>query len=251
MSNLAYIKRVRNEIRERIWSLLVEKGEALPPYPVRGRIPNFKCARRAAEKLVSTEEWRGARVVKINPDSPQRPLRKYALYEGKLLIMPTPRLRRGFILLDPALIPRRMYARASTIRGAFEYGRILSSLDEIKHGMPRIDLIVEGSVAVDRQCNRLGKGEGYGDIEYAILAELGKVNEYTPAATTISELQLVDKIPRLPNDLPLDLVATPKRILRCESRSERPKGLLPEYLEEKKVGEIPLLKELLMKLGGD
>jgi 5-formyltetrahydrofolate cyclo-ligase len=33
--------------------------------------------------------------------------------------MPTPRIRNGFLLLDPAKIPRRYLIEASTISGAF------------------------------------------------------------------------------------------------------------------------------------
>ncbi|MCE4627664.1 MAG: 5-formyltetrahydrofolate cyclo-ligase, partial [Desulfurococcales archaeon] len=169
------IDSVRARIRETIWRLLEEKGEARPPLPVRGRIPNFRGAEEAARRLASTEEWERARVVKVNPDSPQRPVRYLALSQGKMVVMPTPRIRRGFILLDPGTIPRRLLRRASTIRGAFSLGRLLPGLDDIERLMPRIDLIVEGSVAVDRECNRLGKGEGYGDLEYALLLLVGKV----------------------------------------------------------------------------
>lgn len=239
--------KLRSEIRERVWKEIERSGEALPPYPVRGRIPNFKCSRKAAENLATTEEWRRTRTVKINPDSPQRPLRLRALIEGKTLVMPTPRLKRGFLLLDPRLIPQNRYREASTIRGSFKYGKLLSTLDEVVSLVPRIDMIVEGSVAVDLECNRLGKGEGYGDLEYAILSSIGKVSEDTPVATTVSELQIVERIPRLPHDLPLDIIATPRRVIRCRGKSERPKGIVFESLSEEKVREIPLLRELLQR----
>lgn len=245
------IDTIRARIREEVWRLLEEKGEARPPFPVRGRIPNFRGAQEAARRLASTEEWARARTVKVNPDSPQRPVRYLALTQGKTVIMPTPRIRQGFILLDPRTIPRRLLRRASTIRGAFSLGRLLPGLEDIEKHMPRIDLIVEGSVAVDRECNRLGKGEGYGDLEYALLLLAGKVGEETPVATTISDLQIVDRIPPKPHDLPLDIVATPTRLIRCPRRP-RPRGLVVESLTPEKVREIPLLREAIRKyLGWD
>ena len=243
---MSSVDELRAAIRERVWRLLEERGVARPPFPVRGRIPNYAGAREAALLLAGLPEWRRARTVKVNPDSPQRYVRLQALREGKILVMPTPRIRRGFLLLDPSLIPREAYGRASTIRGAFRYGRLLDSLDIIESGLPPIDFIVEGSVAVDRRCNRLGKGEGYGDLEYALLYLLGKAGEETPVATTVHELQIVEEIPSKPHDLPLDIVVTPRRVYRCPRR-ERPRGLVLSSLSEEKVREIPILREALRR----
>ncbi|MEM0451180.1 MAG: 5-formyltetrahydrofolate cyclo-ligase [Nitrososphaerota archaeon] len=81
------------EVRERVWRLLEERGVARFPLPVKGRIPNFAGAEEAASRLRSSDEYQAARVVKVNPDSPQRPVRLMALQDGKLLVMPTPRIR--------------------------------------------------------------------------------------------------------------------------------------------------------------
>jgi 5-formyltetrahydrofolate cyclo-ligase len=99
----------------------------------------------------------------------------------KLLLMPTPRLRRGFILLDDSL-PRNRLKLASTIRGAFTVGKSVP-LDKV----PKIDLAVVGSVAVAKDGGRIGKGEGYSEMEYAILRELGLVSEPVPIITTVHE----------------------------------------------------------------
>ncbi len=239
------IIRLRARIRNEIWSRLERERVALPPFPVKGRIPNFRGALEAARKLAGLPEWRDARTVKVNPDSPQRHVRLIALREGKMLIMPTPRLRSGFLLLDPESIPPRLHSRAATIRGAFKYGVPLKTLDDLSR-MPHIDFIVEGSVAVDRNCNRLGKGEGYGDIEYAILSSIEKVGCDTPIATTVSDLQIVESIPPMPHDVPVDIVVTPSRIIRCSNDcAKRPSGIVLDSLEERKIREIPLLKELL------
>ncbi|AEM38805.1 5-formyltetrahydrofolate cyclo-ligase [Pyrolobus fumarii 1A] len=238
-------KEVKRRIRERIWKLLEEKGVAAFPRPVYGRIPNFVGAERAAERLFETPEWRKARIVKVNPDAPQRLVRLRALQEAKLLIMATPRMREGFLLLDPRLIPPRYYAEASTIRGAFRWGRRLT-LDELAR--LKIDLIVTGSVAVDREGNRVGKGEGYAELEYAVLREIGAVTPETPVATTVHDLQIVDSIPREPYDLTVDIIATPTRLHRVEPKPPKPQGILWNRLPDEKLREIPLLRELKEKL---
>jgi 5-formyltetrahydrofolate cyclo-ligase len=83
-------------------------------------MPNFTGALEAADRLAATPEWRRARTIKCNPDSPQRPARLRALREGKRIDMAVPRLReRGcFWELDPARIATRDFARAATIAGA-------------------------------------------------------------------------------------------------------------------------------------
>ncbi len=228
-------------VRERIWRLLEERGVALPPRPVRGRIPNFQGAREAARLLAGLPEWRRARVVKVNPDSPQRWVRLTGLVEGKLVVMATPRLRSGFLLLDPARIPGSLYSRASTIRGAFQLGRLIG-IEELSR-IGGVDLIVTGSVAVDRRGHRVGKGEGYAEIEYGVLRELGLIGPETPVATTIHELQLVEYIPREPYDLSLDIVVTPRRVIRVEP-GERPPGIIWSLLPCSKYREMPILQEL-------
>jgi len=54
------------------------------PFPCRGRIPNFKGAEAATEKLRQLEEWKKAKVVFVNPDSPQRKIRENTLKDKKL-----------------------------------------------------------------------------------------------------------------------------------------------------------------------
>ncbi len=231
-------KEQKKRIREQVWRLLEEKGVALFPPPY-GRIPNFKGADRAAEVLASHPAWRNAKVVKVNPDSPQRWVRLRALREGKILIMATPRLREGFLLLDPNRIPSNLYDKASTIRGAFSLGEKVDP-----YSLPRIDIMVTGSVAVTRKGARLGKGEGYAELEYAILREVGALDESTPVATTVHPLQLVDDIPRDPYDVPVDIIALPSRIIETRTPYPKPKGIIWELLPEEKIREIPLLQKL-------
>lgn len=216
-----------------------ERGVARFPKPIYGRIPNFQGAGRAALRLTELREFRDAGIVKVNPDSPQRPVRRLLLEGGKRVLMPTPRLRGGFLLLDPRRIPRHLYDKASTIGGAFKLGRALS-LDEL----PEIDLIVCGSVAVDRVGRRVGKGGGYSELEYGILREVGAVDGETAIATTVHDLQIVDEIPLDPWDFTVDIIATPRRLLRVAGQRHRPGGILWELVSEEMMGEMPILREL-------
>ena len=229
----------KNEIRKEVWRLLEKKGVARFPKPIQGRIPNFIGAEKAAERMISQKEFENAEVIKVNPDSPQIPVRRFALASGKLLVMPTPRLKRGFMLLNPQWIPRKDLAKASTIRGAFKYGRICSLRD-----LPQVDLIVVGSVAVSRDGVRIGKGGGYSEIEYGILRELGLIDERTPLFTSIHDFQIVDSAPKESHDLVIDSIFTPRRILRIKRKYPQPKGIFWERLTDSQMRGMPILLEL-------
>lgn len=199
------IKEAKRRLRLMVWRRLEEAGVTLPPKPCYGRIPNFIGAHEAALRASKLPEWVEAGVVFANPDSPQKPLRELALRHGKLLIMATPRLRRGFLEIDPGRV-EGFESKAATIRGAFKYGR----LSETVRFKP--DLIVTGCVAVDRSFNRLGKGGGYGDREVGLI--YGLYGSGMPVLTTIHGLQIVNRIPTEPHDFKVDIVVTPRRVLR-------------------------------------
>lgn len=191
---LAYEKQ---RVRELVWSLLEQRGVALPPLPCRGRIPNFRGADVAALRLREIREYVGARVVLVGPDSPQFHVRRMALLDGKKVIMPTPRLRRGFLIIDPAKVGGRV-DEASTIRGAFIYGSRVPQVCDV-------DFVVEGSVAVDLAGRRLGKGGGYGDVEIRMAKE---ANPCVKVATTVHSLQVLPHVPAGEGDERVDYIAT-------------------------------------------
>ncbi|TRM84424.1 5-formyltetrahydrofolate cyclo-ligase, partial [Sulfolobus sp. F3] len=159
---------------------------------------------------------------------------------GKKVLVPTPRLRGDFYLLDPKRISN--YSEASRISGFSKYG-IKVNIEELD----KIDLVVVGSVAVTLSGDRVGKGEGYSELEFAILRELGKVGENTPIATTVHDIQIVKEIPIEPFDVPVDIIATPTTIIRVNRRREKPRGLYIEFLTKEKIQSTPYLKEYLQR----
>ncbi|MEM2546514.1 MAG: 5-formyltetrahydrofolate cyclo-ligase [Candidatus Bathyarchaeia archaeon] len=193
----------KQRLREKIWREMEKSGIATFPLPCWGRIPNFVGAGTAADKLRQLEEWKMAKVIFVNPDSPQRRVRENALKDGKILIMASPRLKRNFILISPEKVRGNEHL-ASTIMGAFKFG--VETRDFLKP-----DLIVEGSVAVDLQGHRLGKGHGYGDVEIEILERrFGEI----PVVTTVHDMQVVKNVPFEEKDRKVSIIVTPTRIIR-------------------------------------
>jgi len=124
--------------------------------------------------------------------------------------MATPKLRQGFLLIDPTHLSASNIIRASSIRGAFKHGR---SADP---NMVKVDLFVAGSVAVSLNGGRLGKGTGYSDQEYAILRGAGALSLNAIVVTTVHDIQIVEDIPRDVWDAPVDVIVTPTRIIRIK-----------------------------------
>jgi len=229
--------KTKEEIRQQVWQALERQKIARFP-GAQGRIPNFIGAESCAKRLAQTRHWKAAQFLKVNPDSPQRSIRQRALAEGKTIYMAVPRLRgaRPFIELDPKKLKCSPYA-ASSIKGAGQYGRLVALED-----VPKIDLVVCGSVAVNRQGARVGKGGGYSDLEFALLTEEKKIGPKTPIVSSVHPLQLIDdEIPMTEHDIPLNAVATPDEILEMIPRFRRPKGIDWSILDEEKIAEIPLL----------
>lgn len=207
------------------------------------RIPNFTGAEDAAERLRGLDVWQRADALKSNPDSPQWPVRQRALEDWKLVYLAVPRLadEQPFLRLDPGAIeetPRN----ASSIKGASRNGQPVD-VDELD----RLDLVVTGCVGVSPDGARLGKGGGFSDLEFAVLAEAGVIDDDTAVATTVHELQVLEagEIPVTAHDVPLDLIVTPERVIDCrDPRGPRPDGVRWDELTEEKIDSIPLLQRL-------
>ncbi|GAB7012519.1 5-formyltetrahydrofolate cyclo-ligase [Halolamina salina] len=230
----------KQALRERVWDELEASGEARFPFPPHGRIPNFAGAEQAAERLASTDEWAAADTIKSNPDSPQRPVRRRALEAGKVVYMAVPRLADEdcFLRLDPAAIDD--IDHATTIGGSSELGVQVGPEE-----MEPIDLIVSGSVAVTEEGERVGKGEGYSDLEFAILRAFGLVDDDTTTATTVHEIQVVDEdVPTTALDVPMEQIHTPERSIRTDSAGGKPSEIDWDALDDERLEEIPILSRL-------
>jgi 5-formyltetrahydrofolate cyclo-ligase len=227
-------------LRERTWDALEDSGEARFPFPPHGRIPNFAGADAAAERLAQTGEWASADAIKANPDAPQRPVRRRALEAGKTVYVAVPRLRdaKCFLRLDPAAIDD--VDHATTIRGSSELGEPMGPA-----AIESIDLIVSGSVAVTEMGDRVGKGEGYSDLEFAVLRAFDLVDDETTVATTVHALQVVEEsIETTPQDVPLDLVVTPERTIRTDGADAKPSGIAWDVLDADRIEQMPVLSAL-------
>jgi 5-formyltetrahydrofolate cyclo-ligase len=198
--------RDKDELRNQMWDLLETSGLSVNGKSSHGKIPDFKGSARAAELLSHTIEWANSNIIFCSPDTTQKMVRELALKDQKDLIMPSPKLKNGYLFIKAS----EVYGNediASTIKGAFKYGKKIEMFSVV-------DLVVEGSVAVDMNGNRLGKGGGYGDREISELFHQKAIDENTPIISTVHDVQIVEKVPVETHDKKINMIVTPKEVIR-------------------------------------
>jgi 5-formyltetrahydrofolate cyclo-ligase len=142
-----------------------------------------------------------------------------------------------FYLLDPETlsIPPE---EAAEKKGAAQVARRVG-VDEVQP----IDIVVCGSVAVNRSGARIGKGAGYSDLEVALLIEAGLVTDRTVIVAPVHQLQVIeDDIPETEHDFSVDYIVTPDEVIPCPNR-RRPSGLVWNDLTADKIAAIPVLTQ--------
>ena len=201
----------KEQLRKSIYDKLFNEGQSLRPNGDYGKIPDFKGKDIAAELLAFTDEWKESKTIFCSPDAAQIPVRYLALKDNKNLIMASPNLEHGYLFLEGNRLNGKK-SEASTKEGAFNHcSRFFDfggdSLDI------NIDMVVEGSVGVDRIGNRIGKGKGFADREIEDLFNKDLISENTPLVTTIHPFQLVEHIPMESHDRKLNMIVTTDEII--------------------------------------
>src|SRR5690606_33827279 len=139
-------------------------------------------------------------------------------------------------LVLPEEVPKGEERKAASLSHVHRYGREIN-LEQLatlaSGGRPdgpgsgtggsAIDLVICGSVAVDRRGGRTGKGHGYADLEYALLRELGA--GAPPVVTTVHPAQIVPAIRVERHDLSLDYIVTPDEVIKTRTPYPKPQGI--------------------------
>ena len=204
--------RNKQKLREKIWGVLERNDLIRTSKSCFGKIPNFKQAPMAAFRLKNTYEWENSQTIFSSPDSALREVREHALRDKKILIMATPKIKHGYILINPQKVLGQEKV-ASTINGAFRMGEKITNF-------PQIDMVVEGSLAVDIEGNRLGKGKGFADQEISHLYSKKAIDENIPICTPVHWLQIVGQVPVEDHDEKISMIVTPEMVIRTDSITE-------------------------------
>jgi len=135
-----------------------------------------------------------------------------------------------------------------------------------------VDLVVVGSTAVcPRTGARVGKGEGFAELEWGILTQQNNLDpEKVLVVTSVHDCQVFDSenepwksLLREMNqtedtttpfgtltqhDVPVDIIVTPTRIIHVSDRLPKPSGVYWNLLSPQKLSQIRVLQELKRRI---
>uniref|UniRef100_A0A674J7C1 Methenyltetrahydrofolate synthase domain-containing protein n=1 Tax=Terrapene triunguis TaxID=2587831 RepID=A0A674J7C1_9SAUR len=231
------------DIRTKIWDYMEANNLADFPRPVHHRIPNFKGSHQACHAVRELDVFKRTSEIKVDPDKPLEGVRLVTLQARKTLLVPTPRLRTGLFnkIVPPPGATKEILRICATSQGVKDYS-VPIGLD----AKVQVDLVVVGSVAVSEKGWRIGKGEGFADMEYAMMMSMGAIREDTPVVTIVHDCQVVDIAEELldDHDLTVDYILTPTRTIKTGCKRPKPQGIIWHKISYEMLERIPILKNL-------
>lgn len=232
-------------IRQQIWKKLkdVAKPDTRFHLNFAEVIPDFEGSEAATDRILEMQECKDAEFLFITPDNCLVDLRRRLIEQEKTFIMSTYGIYRGFLLIEPGMVPKGAELYAAWLDGMEHFGRPILLEEIAKHG--QIDFLVTGASAVSIDGVRFGKGHGFFDLEWGMFTDLGLVGEETSVVATVHDCQVVhEKLHPSETDILVDHIATPGKLHTVERRAKRPHGVIWNLLEPKQIEQTPPLQEL-------
>jgi len=234
----------KTDIREKMWTYMTKtQSSQQQRYNPHGKIPNFNDTEAAAKMLITLDVFKNATNVKVDPDKPLQAARIETLKAGKTLFVPTQRHRPGLItkVTPPENADDETIAKCVARQGSDD-SRVNVTLDE----PVKLDLVVVGCVAVSSKGWRVGKGLGYSDLEYAMMASNGLIQPSVPVVTLVDDSQVVDLTESLfdVHDVAVDYIVTPTQVIKCSGAKPRPACITWSLLAADRLDRLHVLKRL-------
>jgi 5-formyltetrahydrofolate cyclo-ligase len=231
--------------RERIWADLakVARPDSRFHWDFSSFIADFEGSDQCALRVRELGAYQADGPIFITPDNSTERLRAQAMADGRTILMTTYGIGRGFLQLDPSMVPASERRYAATLDGMDRYARPMS-LAELRGG-PVIALLVTGGSAVSANGVRFGKGHGYFDLEWAILSEIGRVDEASQIVDVVHDCQVVvETLQGEDHDVPVDWIVTPTRTVPVVDSGRRPGRVRWDLLGDGPLSQIPPIQEL-------
>lgn len=235
----------KQKVRSEVWEELrkVARPDSRFHFDFSSFIPDFEGSEKALARLVDLEIYKNASLLFVTPDECLVAFRVHCIQDGKIIIVSPYGIRRPLVILGKKDIPEGHERFAACLDGLERFGHYVT-LGEISQ-LGKLDLMVTGGSAVNLEGVRFGKGHGYFDLEWAMMREIGVVNEDTPVVIFVHDCQVIDEsIEPDPFDSVADIIVTPTRTIMVEKRYPKPRGIIWEKLDPQLIGEIPPLHEL-------
>jgi 5-formyltetrahydrofolate cyclo-ligase len=206
-------------------------------------IADFVGSEHCVDRLRALSAWSSSLLLFITPDNSTELIRRAAMADGKPFLMTTYGIRRGFLALDPGDVPVAERSYAATLDGMDRYGRPVDLKDISQFG--HIGLLITGGSAVNLSGHRMGKGHGYFDLEWALLSEIGVVDESSEIADVVHDCQIVDiDMAAAAHDVPVDWIITPTQTIRTDAPPRARGTVYWDLLRGTELAVIPPVMEL-------
>ncbi len=206
-------------------------------------IPDFVGSDRALARVRELPCYRTGRYAFITPDNCLAALRTRMLRDGKSMVVSTYGIYRGFVLLEPDMVPEGQESFAGWLDGLEHFGRPVTMAEIAARGA--FDFMVTGASAVSLNGVRFGKGHGFFDLEWGMFTDLGVADERTPVVAVVHDVQVVeDTLSPSPTDIIVDYIAAPDTLHEATRDNPRPRGVKWELLSAESIEATPPLEEL-------
>ncbi len=232
-------------IRQQIWSRLADVARPDTRFHLNFAevIPDFEGSEAATDHVAAMPAFAASRFAFVTPDNCLVDLRRRMIAAGQPFVMSTYGICRGFLLMDPGMVPPGAALYAAWLDGMEHFARPVTLADIAARG--RFDLMVTGASAVSVDGVRFGKGHGFFDLEWGMFTDLGLADQETPVVAVVHDCQIVEeKLTPSETDILVDHIATPTRLLHVERRARRPQGVKWDLLDPGQIADTPPLQEL-------
>jgi 5-formyltetrahydrofolate cyclo-ligase len=232
-------------MREEVWARL--RTVALPDtrfvYDLTSFIPDFSGSELLSSRLRDLPCYPGDGPVFVTPDNCLQGLKADLIAAGRPLLH-TIAVAMGFHYIGPGSVAQGDARFAGTLDGALFLAEKVDFAFIRELG--RLDFVVTGACAVDPVTGvRYGKGHGFFDTEWALLSELGVVDDRTPVITCVHDCQLVDsRLPPSSFDTSGEWVLTPTQTVHVTERHRNPTGVQWDLVDDARLAEIEPLRQL-------
>lgn len=241
------IEPTKRSLRVQTWKKIQEGKVGIGFNNIFNRIPSFVDADKAAALLINEDEFKKAQHIKVNIDRALHEFKEQALLADKSVYLPSTRDSSALCLkVDvPADATEEQKKEALRVQDIQKFRKEIGLDSGLK-----LDIVVVGSVVVSRDGYRIGRGNGFADLDIGLLIELGAITSQTVIATIVHDVQVVESLPFnlfQKYDTPVDIIVTPSEVIRVAKRLPRPNGVFWELLSERRLKILPVLQQLKEK----
>ncbi|KAF1914061.1 hypothetical protein BDU57DRAFT_332128 [Ampelomyces quisqualis] len=209
--------------------------------------PDFRGSAAAMDRVCGLPCYRNARTLLITSDNSLERLRFQALRDGKKVLVGTYRLRRGFVLLDPARMAKEDFGMAACLDGMEKpgMGRALSLVQLRDEGV-KIDMCATGGLVFNERGVTLYEGSALFEVQWALLQDIKVLGVSARVVGVAHSCQVVDEGSKTSKAgaVQCDFVVTPAKVYAVEAAVKPSTGVDFDAVDAEALDTVPPLQEL-------